>query len=257
MSSGFIDSRRPILLVADIVSRRQTTYSPGEPEPSLSWKVDETVVAFTRAAISRGIPLAVPMDMRYAPLVAHVASEYVSPEVAEGDSQRRFDGAPGKGLPAVSFVSLGKTSLQTKRRITPGWADVFRELKVVSDYVQPFHEFVERARPLAVVGVGQGPKINAHFTASMSRQLPCWRLATSAASGHRLPATVESFSQLIERQLVNLREGLVLMPVNSGSRVRDDGDEKKAQDAPPFFRAYPPLALYAQMLIEHLTEYEQ
>lgn len=252
MTSGLIGSKRPIVLVAGVGSRRQATRSQGQPEPSVTWQVDETVVALTRAAISRGIPLAVPMDLNYAPLVAHVASEYVSPEVAEGESRRTFDGDRGSGMRAVSFVSLGQNSFRPKRRMIPGWAEVFRELNVVSDDVQPFQRFVERVRPLAVVGVGQGPNINAFFTASLSWQLPCWRLATPAGSGGRRPAAGESFSQLMERRLVKLREELVLVPVNGGSRVRDDRNGTDRQDAPPFFRAYPPLALYAQMLMEHL-----
>lgn len=257
MISASINSRRPIMLVAGIGTRRQTTHSLGEPGRSLSWEVDETVVALTRAAISRGVPLAVPVDVHYAPLVAHVASEYVSPEVAEGGSQRTFDRARGEGFRAVSLVSLGKTPIKAKRRMLPSWADVFRELKVMSDDVQPFHSFVEGARPMAIVGVGQGPKINAFFTASMSRQLPCWRLALPAATRSRRAAAGQSFSQLVETQLVKLREELVFMPVNSGSRVRGDGDERRGHDAPPLFRAYPPLALYAQMLLEHLTAERQ
>jgi len=223
-----------------------------EASLSLDWQVDETVVALTRAAICRGIPLAVPVDTHFAPLVAYVASEYVSPEVAEGQSQRRFEGEQGEGLRAVTLVSLGNGSPSASPRAAPKWADEFRELKVVSDEVQPLQSLMQLTRPLAAVGVGHGMKVNAVLSASTSMQLPCWRLAIPPSNGHRL-SFGEPFAQLIEGELAELRKKLVLMPIEEGSRLRADGSEAEQEGAPPLFRTYPPLALYAQMLMARLA----
>lgn len=252
MKAAFVQSQRPVVLAAGAGFRRAASQHGYESRLSLDWQVDETVVAITRAAICRGIPLAVPVDTHFAPLVAYVASEYVSPDVAEGKSQRRFGGERGEGLRAVTLMNLGNRSSSPGPRATPKWADEFRELKVVSDEVQPLQSLMEMARPLAAVGVGHGTKVNAVLSASTSKQLPCWRLAIPLSTGRRL-GFGEPFAQLIESELTEMRKELVLMPVEEGSRLRADGREVEQEDAPPFFRAYPPLALYAQMLIERLA----
>ena len=252
MKAAFVHSQRPVVLAAGAGFRRAASRHGYEASLSLDWQVDETVVALTRAAICRGIPLAVPVDTHFAPLVAYVASEYVSPEVAEGQSQRRFEDERGEGLRAVTFMSLGNGSSSARPRAAPKWADEFRELKVVSDEVQPLQSLMELARPLAAVGVGHGTKVNAVLSASASKQLPCWRLAIPPSSGRRL-SFGEPFAQFIESKLAELRKELVLLPIEEGSRLRADGSEAAQEDAPPFFRDYPPLALYAQMLIERLA----
>lgn len=252
MKAAFVHSLRPVVLAAGAGFPRSASQHGYEARLSLDWQVDETVVALTRAAICRGIPLAVPVDTHFAPLVAYVASEYVSPGVAEGQSQRRFEGEQGEGLRAVTFMSLSSGSSSASPRAAPKWADEFRELKVVSDEVQPLQSLIELARPLAAVGVGHGTKVNAVLSASTSKQLPCWRLAIPPGNGRRF-SFGEPFVQLIERKLAEMRKELVLMPVEEGSRLRADGREAEQEDAPPFFRAYPPLALYAQMLIERLA----
>lgn len=155
-------------------------------------------------------------------------------------------------LRAVTFMSLGNGSLSASPRAVPNWADEFRKLKVVSDEVQPLQSLMELVRPLAAVGVGHGTKVNAVLSASTSQQLPCWRLAIPPSNGRR-PGFGEPFAQLIESKQVELRKELVLMPVEEGSRLRADGSRVEQQDAPPLFSAYPPLALYAQMLMERLA----
>ena len=253
MKAAFVNTQRPLVLAAGTGFRRSVSQHGHGAKLSLEWQVDETVVALTRAAICRGIPLAVPVDTHFAPLVAYVASEYVSPEVAEGQSQRRFEGERGEGRRAITFMSLGKGASSARPSAAPKWADEFRELKVVSDEVQPLQSLMEVARPLAAVGVGHGTKVNAVLSASTSKQLPCWRLAIPPRSGRR-SGFGEPFAELIEGKLAELRKELVLMPVEDGSRLREAGSGVEQQDAPPFFRAYPPLALYAQMLIERLAK---
>jgi hypothetical protein len=252
LKAAFVHSQRPVVLAAGAGFRRSASQYGYDARLSLDWQVDETVVALTRAAMCRGIPLAVPVDTHFAPLVAYVASEYVSPEVAEGRSQRRFEGERGEGLRAVTFMSLGTGSSSASPRAAPKWADEFRELKVVSDEVPPLQSLMELARPLAAVGVGHGAKVNAVLSASASKQLPCWRLAPPPSNGRRLNFG-EPFAPFIERKLAELRKELVLMPIEEGSRLRADVSGAGKGDAPPFFRAYPPLALYAQMLIERLA----
>lgn len=252
MKAAFVHSQRPVVLAAGAGFRRAASQHGYESRLSHDWQVDETVVAITRAAICRGIPLAVPVETHFAPLVTYVASEYVSPKVAEGQSHRRFGDERGEGLRAVTFMSLGNGSSSASPRAAPKWADEFRELKVVSDEVQPLQSLMELARPLAAVGVGHGTKVNAILSAFTSKQLPCWRLAIPPSNGRRL-SFGEPFAPFIEMKLAELRKKLVLMPIDEGSRLRSDGSGAEQEDAPPFFRAYPPLALYAQMLIEHLA----
>lgn len=253
MSSAFIHSKRPIMLVAGAGASRPRPQNQDEADSAFNWQVDETVVAFTRAAIAGGIPLAVPMDAHYAPLVAHVASEYLSPEMAEGRSQNMFDGEQGDGLRAISFVSLGKPSGQARRRAAPAWTEVFRTLKVVSEDVRPLREFMENTEPLGAVGIGQGRTVNALFREAMSMQMPRFRLTVRSSHGTRLSSVAEPIADEIERRLVGLRKELIIMSVRGRSRLRDERDEFLPPAAPPSFHAYPPLALYAQMLVDMLA----
>jgi hypothetical protein len=156
---------------------------------------------------------------------------------------------------AISFVSLSKASDQIKPGNSLNWMDVFRNLKVVSDEVQTLGAFLERTRPQAVVGVGQGPRVNALLKAARSTQVPQFRLAAGLATNGRRKMASESFERGIERELVGLRRQLTLTTVGEGSRLRGRRDERTEE--PPFFHAYPPLALYAQMLLDNLAAYEE
>ncbi len=250
MSTASKRFKQPILIAAGVGSGTSSQHTHDELGPSLSWQVDEAVVALSRAAIARGIPLAIPIDSHYAPLVAHVAAEYVSPEVAEGEKPRAASGNQREGLRMISLVGLGKTS--TRKRATPKWAEVFSELKVVSDEVLPLATFLGRFRPSCIVGVGWGPKVNELLNAGHEMQIDCRRLVTPAVKVVSGQALSDSWADQIEKDLAEMRQHLRIVSVQTGSRLRDDGGDPQEADPPPFFRLYPPLSLYAQLLVEKL-----
>jgi len=252
MNTRFTYPKPSIILVADTNSRRHKMRETDNIGLTYEWQVDETVVAITRAAIARGIPLAVPMDLRYAPLVLHVASEYISPEVAEGRSQKFLNATEGDALPSVSLIRLEEASSRKNKRTTPAWIEIFLDLKVVSDGIRDFSKFLEISRPLAIIGVGQGSKINAAFKVAANRNIPFRRLATPVVNRELKKSEIKSSSLLIEQKLIELRKEMKFIPVGSGSRVRKDREQGQANTTPPYFHAYPPLSLYAQLLLENL-----
>lgn len=255
-----VRDRRPglIIMAAGVWDDAPTfpaEFSRIEGEISYSrWDVDETVVALTRAAINHGLRLAVPLDEEFAPLVAQVAAEYATPPVAEGENSGVFGERNQGNIKAVSFYRMKRSRNGGGRGAVPGWARPFIELNILSEYVSGPEDLVQVIFPRALVGIGEGPAVETLMKRKSLAGIPHHRLLWTADQKSRRRQKIAVYESELEQRLQASRSKLKLfVPEGIPDQRREEGEA----EAPPFFHAYPPLALYAQYLVENLTSERQ
>jgi hypothetical protein len=237
------DWKRQIVLAAELPAFGESG------DVSAWWKLDAALVALARAAMARRVGLLVPYEEGIAPLVAHVAGEYVVPRFAESLEQE-----PPSAIRAVSFFA-SPSGGKKKRAFQANWLEPFLRLGVTDESVTALPILVDRLRPSAVVAIGGGRKVEATITIGRNAGLPIYRLLGVHAGGRkRADRGASSWEEHLEAELAELRSKLELYDAKmDGQELRSDEESSPLRE-PPFFRLTPPLALYAQLLIAEVLD---
>jgi hypothetical protein len=224
-----------------------------DPFP-LHLRVDEALVSIARAAFSSSLPLIVPFDEEFAPLIAHVAGEYASPEFAERLEPRTLE-AGERPRHMIQFAALRSSSSSRGGRIREErWLESFVELGIVAPRILSMETVLTEKRVRATVLLGAGPIVTEVTSLLGSIVLPpgvpTYAFSTTGYTGMELAPSVTLFDRHVLEALEKRRRELEYLRVPDVRRF--ENDEEDSRRFPKRRYEYTPYALVAQLLVREL-----
>lgn len=233
--TGLRDFQSAIFLIAP--GKTGKSHKVETPEEGLapSAIVDEVVVSLARACFSRKVAIIVPRDQVIAPLVAHVAGEYLAPREAEGPTVTESGGESPQHVP-VHLVVAARTN-----RGRDTWEDLGCQLGLIRTG-QALQAIVNDTRLLAIVAVGKGRAVRTRLgeAGKALKAVPSY----SFAAGGSGPADTVAYDEQALERLDSLRRQVEWL---------HDPDKPDAEPAAkPRRFEFVPYALLAQQLVDKL-----
>lgn len=263
-----------VILVADegTVKARKAITDTADEELPFYKRLDEAVVSIARAVFAAGADLAMPLDREFAPLVAHVAGEYLAPRFAENIGIQAADVDREGGHQFLQLFSLptpherGAPSSSTdadgsSRLPLPPWASVFTKIGIVAESVIPFRSLLANRHPASVMVLGTGRSIETVVREVRKLQLgqKIYYLTTCGppALDSSLSEGLIAYDSKIASLLSELRERIQpLSEAEGGEKFKERRFHKDSKVHESRF-SYFPYALIAQLFAHDVIENEE
>lgn len=238
-----------MLLVAAMDARRDVEVGD---ELATSRHVDAFVVALVRAAVTHGIRLVVPLEPRFAPLVADIVSEYASPREAEGSDADPRTFEDGDAHAMLGFVTFGGEQAGKGPGALLSAMRPFQQLGMVARTVDPVSVAADKYSLRSAVLVGSGGFVAQAMRNDTVLNLPRQRfLAPASNRTRRQQGQADGIVERMDRELAAAKQRIEHFQPRMGDApsIRESDGE-----VPIDFWRFPAYTMYADQVVRQIRE---
>jgi hypothetical protein len=235
------------MLIADepIVRKKKVPKENFKPHH----RIDESVIAISRAAFSAGIGVCVPYDNKFAPLVIQLAAEYIAPRYAEGGELAQAEEKELKINFAVRLIDLQLKNENDGEAKADPVKKLLENMGVVSKKAFSLNEIMGFSRPKAIFLIGSGKKIKRMFyeKGDVLRNVPIFSFRSCGDFSYPSDQKVHFVDEEIITELIELRKGLRPIKIHDDKLLHREEDLDKENRF-----LYTPYSLIAQRMLRQL-----